>query len=267
LLRQGASRFPAHWAALALLPLCPLLLAAGGDPVPVTVIADGASRAVLATGPTVGQALAQGGVTVAGADEVIPPASTSVIPRMAIRVVRVEKRRLEVPTTLPFRILVRPAWRQSRTTIAAPGRPGVGRKIVDVTLRDGKVVRSQVISRAVISPPVDRIVLRPTRPMQLASRGGFYGGVRVLTMVATAYHPMVCGTGRTRTGIRARHGVVAVDPRVIPLGTRLYIPGYGPALAADTGGAIRGRRIDLCMENRHAIRQFGRRRVSVHVLR
>jgi 3D (Asp-Asp-Asp) domain-containing protein len=59
---------------------------------------------------------------------------------------------------------------------------------------------------------------------------------------------------------------VAVDPDVIPLGTRLYIPGYGLALAADTGGDIVGNRIDLCMEAHSDAWSFGRRMVKVYIL-
>jgi len=62
------------------------------------------------------------------------------------------------------------------------------------------------------------------------------------------------------------HGIVAVDPTVIPLGTRLYVEGYGFALAADTGSAIRGYKIDLFMEYIGDARQFGRRDVTVFIL-
>ena len=64
----------------------------------------------------------------------------------------------------------------------------------------------------------------------------------------------------------AQRGVVAVDPSVIPLGTRLYIPGYGMAVAADTGGAIVGDRIDLCMESYGEAMDFGRRTIKVYIL-
>ena len=64
---------------------------------------------------------------------------------------------------------------------------------------------------------------------------------KTLTVVATAY--ILRGT--TATGIPTGYGVVAVDPTVIPLGTRMTIPGYGEAVAADTGGAIKGLRIDV----------------------
>ena len=89
----------------------------------------------------------------------------------------------------------------------------------------------------------------------------------VYTMEASAYLPTDGGGGGiTASGMVARRGVVAVDPDVIPLGTRLYIPGYGEAIAADTGGAIIGHKIDLCMESYHEAIQFGRRDVTVYVL-
>lgn len=90
----------------------------------------------------------------------------------------------------------------------------------------------------------------------------------VLSMEATAYLPSDGnGDGLTAMGIPATYGVVAVDPYVIPLGTRLYIPGYGEAIAADTGGAIYGYRIDLCMESYSEAINFGRRNVTVYILR
>lgn len=89
-----------------------------------------------------------------------------------------------------------------------------------------------------------------------------------VVMEASAYLP-TDGDGSciTASGMVARRGVVAVDPDVIPLGTRLYIPGYGEAIAADTGGAIRGNMIDLCMESYGEAMQFGRRDITVYVLR
>ena len=71
---------------------------------------------------------------------------------------------------------------------------------------------------------------------------------------------------RTATGTWPSRGTVAVDPRVIPLGTELHIEGYGPAVAADTGGAIQGQRVDLYMDTEHECWQWGRRKVEVRVL-
>ena len=87
-------------------------------------------------------------------------------------------------------------------------------------------------------------------------------------MEATAYLPTDgSAEGITAMGIPATYGIVAVDPDVIPLGSRVYIPGYGEALAADTGGAIYGYRIDLCMESYDEAMDFGRRPVTVFVLK
>ncbi|MGI8736638.1 MAG: 3D domain-containing protein [Candidatus Eremiobacter antarcticus] len=93
--------------------------------------------------------------------------------------------------------------------------------------------------------------------------------IGMVAMVATAYtagSAQAFPTGRTATGLLARYGVVAVDPRIIPLGSHLFIPGYGNAIAADTGGAIVGHRIDLCMNSLSAALNFGRQTVRVFVL-
>jgi 3D (Asp-Asp-Asp) domain-containing protein len=71
-----------------------------------------------------------------------------------------------------------------------------------------------------------------------------------LTMWATAYDAHCSGcNGLTATGQKTGYGVVAVDPNIIPLGTKLYIPGYGQAVAGDTGGSIKGNKIDLGFDN------------------
>ena len=106
----------------------------------------------------------------------------------------------------------------------------------------------------------------PVKPVVQTERGAVQYD-KCITMEASAYLPSDGGgSGITATGAVARHGIVAVDPRVIPLGTKVFIPGYGIAVAADTGGAIKGQRIDLCMESYHDAIQFGRRDISVYVL-
>lgn len=97
---------------------------------------------------------------------------------------------------------------------------------------------------------------------------GYVPYTQMMSMEATAYLPTDGGgAGITAMGVPATYGIVAVDPDVIPLGSRVYIPGYGEALAADTGGAIYGYRIDLCMEDYYQAMDFGRRNVTVFVLK
>lgn len=89
------------------------------------------------------------------------------------------------------------------------------------------------------------------------------GGHEIRTMEATAY----TWTGdKTFTGVWPEVGMVAVDPSVIALGTQLYVEGYGPAIAADTGGDIVGNRIDLYMDTDAECWEFGRREVKVKII-
>ncbi|MDR2006805.1 MAG: peptidoglycan-binding protein [Acidaminococcales bacterium] len=113
-----------------------------------------------------------------------------------------------------------------------------------------KLVMEQIVKRA------RRVINNPP---------GRYA--RVLNMEATAYTSEDPGCGLyTAGGNRLRRGIVAVDPRVIPLGTRLFVSGYGHAVADDTGGAIKGNRIDLAYESRPDALKFGRRMVTVYIL-
>ncbi|GIN13523.1 cell wall-binding protein YocH [Shouchella clausii] len=91
-----------------------------------------------------------------------------------------------------------------------------------------------------------------------------------LTVEATAYTASCNGcTGVTYTGIdlnaNPNQKVIAVDPNVIPLGSKVYVEGYGEAIAADIGGAIKGNKIDVFIPNESEALQFGRQEVTVHV--
>jgi 3D (Asp-Asp-Asp) domain-containing protein len=82
---------------------------------------------------------------------------------------------------------------------------------------------------------------------------------RTLTVLATGYSL----SGSTATGLPVGWGVVAVDPSVIPLGTRLSIPGYGQGVAADVGGSVHGAAIDLWFPTPAQARAWGRRAVTI----
>jgi 3D (Asp-Asp-Asp) domain-containing protein len=105
-----------------------------------------------------------------------------------------------------------------------------------------------------INPPGPSVTGRPTG--------------KVMMMVATAYSPQEPGLDdHTASGMRATKGVVAVDPRVIPLGTRLNVEGYGNCIAGDTGSAIKGNRIDVCYDTLEEMNAWGGyRTVRVEIL-
>jgi peptidoglycan DL-endopeptidase CwlO len=101
----------------------------------------------------------------------------------------------------------------------------------------------------------------PLAPGEAAAAIATPSGERTLTVSATGYTIR----GRTSTGIPTAPGVVAVDPSVIPLGTRLTIPGYGVGVAADTGGAVHGNTIDVWFPTKVLALQWGRRVVTVTI--
>lgn len=90
---------------------------------------------------------------------------------------------------------------------------------------------------------------------------------RMISVVATAYSAQEPGlNAHTASGTPVRRGVIAVDPSVIPLGTRVYIPGYGEAVAEDTGGDIIGYRIDIAFDNYIEAFEFGRQRIEIYII-
>ncbi len=147
-------------------------------------------------------------------------------------------------------------------TSGVEGKATITTKIV---IENGKEV-DRTKERAVVSEPVNQVVVYGTqqRPVVVASRGGEnLTGTRVMMMAASAYS---MPGSRTATGSVAGRGTIAVDPRVIPLGTKLYIEGYGYGVASDVGGAIVGNRIDIHFDTREQALQFGVRSVKVHIL-
>jgi 3D (Asp-Asp-Asp) domain-containing protein len=186
------------------------------------------------------------------------------------------------------------------------GRAGVITITERVWKRDGKVSKVDFVSRKVTRPVQHTLIAlgtkanlmpsnvryhkRYARAYRLASRGGSprdrfespeLGGalapanpgtlkaVRSLSVVSTGYAAGPAGGAIgnwTATGVRCGYGAVAVDPRVIPLGSKLYIEGYGYGFACDTGGAIKGARVDLAFDSVRAAFAHGRRRVTVWVL-
>lgn len=170
---------------------------------------------------------------------------------------KAKERNILVPATREWDIFLAPG----KQRIIDPGRNG---KIKDTTVnyyRNGKLVETKKVGSQLVVTP---------KPMRLAygtydvvSRQTPVRGGQAIKFEATAY----TYTGyRTATGAETRRGIIAVDPRVIPLGTRLYVEGYGYGVAADTGGAIKGRRIDVFLESETAALKWGRRDVKVHIL-
>lgn len=150
--------------------------------------------------------------------------------------------------------------------VVQEGSDGIVKVVSEETYVGGELTDTAEISRETVTDPVNSIIEKGTASM-VSTPVGDYKYTKSLSVVATGYTQYDEGcTSTTATGAAAVRGVVAVDPSVIPLGTKLYIPGYGVATAADTGGAIDGNRIDLCYNSVDEAFAWGRRTVTVYIL-
>jgi len=186
--------------------------------------------------------------------------------------VRVEAEKILLPAPTIYEVNRRLSPR--KRVLMQKGEPGL--RVITRTkyIEDGKIVR-RVLADIIVRIPQPAIYHVGVFP-HISSRGGLrsrsnFRTNKMLTMQASAYTPYRSGggtgSGRTANGWPAGYGLVAVDPRIIALGTILYVEGYGMAIAADTGRAIKGHKIDLCYYSRADAIRFGRRTVKVHILK
>ncbi|MDE2573547.1 MAG: DUF348 domain-containing protein [bacterium] len=245
--------------------------------VQVTVVSGSIRYNVETTGPTVGDVLRHEGVALGAYDRVTPRPSDPVRAGQQIDIVRITEWTQTMTRAVPPPVEHRISYRMKpgKVRVLAAGRPGQEVVTLRYIQRADRPLTTKVASRTLTVKPKARVVAEGVgewdRFRSLASRGGSFAGTiayRAILMEATAYTPYCAGcNGYTATGQHAGYGIVAVDPNVIPLGTKLFIPGYGPAIAGDTGGAIRGNRIDLGYESHAEAMSFGRRAITVYVLR
>lgn len=202
--------------------------------------------------------------------QVYPGLDTEVTPDMTIHIISPTNKLTTETRDIPYEVEMRnndnlPRGRQN---VISPGQNGQ-EKVTYREIKVGSETVRQELNREVLSEPVPEIVEVGTgnNLNMIETSRGFVRYRSARTVEASAYTMAEgSGTGLTSTGVVPYHGVVAVDPDVIPYGTRMYIPGYGFAVAADCGGAINGNTIDLFMEDYGDAISWGRRDVTVYFL-
>ncbi|MFZ3172487.1 MAG: ubiquitin-like domain-containing protein [Carboxydocellales bacterium] len=228
----------------------------------VTINYDGNKQLVWTHGSTVQEVLNQANIKVGKLDQVVPSPQSAFKDQIVIT--RITEKVLEETITVPFGVERKSDSSMLRGVrkVVSRGSVGLNKRVVKVVYFDGKIVRREVLKTLTVRKPQNQVLAIGT--VRTVSRGGGPLAFREsLVLEASGY----THTGhRTSTGRVTERGIAAVDPSVIPMGSRVYVDGYGYALAADRGSAIVGNRIDLFFETKAEALNWGRRNVRVYLL-
>lgn len=231
--------------------------------IPIHVSADGKEYDTYLAPRTVAEALDKLKIMLGSKDKVSLALDHMLKPEDQLSVVRVTNRIETIESEIPYQTVAKPADYPVGLPdrLVSRGSNGLSEQTVRLTLEDGKEVDREILGQRIVRAPVNQVVSRGAQTS--ISRGGStISFKRAYVMRASAYS---MPGSRTATGASVSRGIIAVDPRVIPLGKSVYVEGYGPARALDTGGAIKGNCVDLYMESRQEALSWGVRTVTVYV--
>ncbi|MBX3053708.1 MAG: DUF348 domain-containing protein [Caldilineaceae bacterium] len=243
---------------------------------PISLQVNGKLLKTRTRGRTVGDALTEMGITLSGLDQVSLPLDTQLYDNAAIQIVRVREDIEVTESIVPFETVFRPDPNLLIDTqqLVTAGAEGITRSRFQVRYEDGVEVERVLADKWEAQQPAQRVISYGQRIVPqtfTAPDGQTLTYWRKVRMSASSYSAGTAGVspdapwyGRTRTGDVMRFGIVAVDPAVVPLRSRVYVPGYGYGDALDTGSAVRSKRIDLGYDDSNLV--LWRRWVDVYLL-
>lgn len=201
-------------------------------------------------------------------DEVSPNLNSRIEKDSTIQIFNVEKQQKKQMETIAYETAIEKDDKLmvGSTEVKTKGQNGQKEVTYEIVYKNGVETNRKITSTKIISEPTTQVILQGTGTILTASRGDG-AAKKCITCSATAYS----GHGLTSSGrktLRDPSGVstVAVDPTVIPIGSKVYIDGYGYAIAADTGGAIKGNKIDLYFNSEEECSSWGRKQVQVKII-
>lgn len=252
------------------------------NPKTYSVLSRGTEIDVKSINKTVKDILDDNNIALGDKDFTYPQLDEKISPGSKIELFNVEEVVETVEEVIPFENVVNKNNKMDVgvTKVVQEGKDGLKNTYIKKEYINGELKSTEIVKEEIIVESVPKIVEKGIKDMILTSRGNT-SYRKAIIMTATAYDLSFQSTGKnpgdkhyglTASGTKARPGVVAVDPRVIPLGTKLYIQSldgtkdYGFAIAEDTGGAIKGNKIDLFFETASDVYNFGRRKVKVYII-
>ena len=208
--------------------------------------------------------------------------NTELTKNMVIDLTSITEKKITTKETIAYDTEIRenPNLEEGKENVLQEGENGELSIITKENYSGAELISSEVVEELVTKEAKNKIIERGTKKEEIpipvvelkkekqpatVTASTVTNNNTSLNVVATGYTPGDPGcTGITYTGTKASRGTIAVDPKVIPFGTKLYIPGYGYGVAADTGGAIKGNKIDLCYESRTEALNWG---ITVYIVR
>ncbi|KMK74518.1 hypothetical protein AB990_20305 [Alkalihalobacillus pseudalcaliphilus] len=256
----------------------------------VVISSDGEQQEFWTTSTTVADFLEKEDVSLGELDRVEPALEEKLDKDAQIQIVRVEKVTDVVEEAVSFGTVTQKddSLESGTEKVVNAGSEGKVKKHYEVILEDGEEVSRELVKEETVSESQDRVVAvgtkpkpvqvaRSTTPSQSAANSSASESSnnksdgKTFTVTATAYTAGCNGcSGITATGINLKNNpnmkVIAVDPNVIPLGSRVEVEGYGIAIAGDTGGSINGNKIDVHVPTKAEAQRWGRKQVKITVL-
>ncbi|MDM5451133.1 ubiquitin-like domain-containing protein [Peribacillus simplex] len=241
------------------------------------LVVAGDEKKVWSTSTTVADFLKQQGVKLNDLDRVEPELTEKVEAENTVNVIRIEKVTDVVEEPVDFAVITKKddSLSKGKEKIVKEGKDGLISKEYEVIKEDGKEVKRELLSEKVVSKKQDKVVTVGTKTtVAQASRGvtnvSSTSGKEIYVS-STAYTASCKGcSGVTSTGVDLKSSpgakIIAVDPSVIPMGSKVYVEGYGYAVAADKGGAIKGNRIDVFFSSKNDAYRWGVKKVKIRVL-
>lgn len=253
--------------------------------VPVSLVLSGKQKKIYTTEDTVGNLLKTQGIVLSRDDVVSPTLQSAVKKGMKVSVTRFAETTVTITKDIDYRVLSKSDRNlpKGKVKVLKSGSDGVKLASYKVLFKDGKEIGRYLINEIIKKAPINKIVavgaLSWFTPNNGSRKVYFTKQLRVKATSYTADYkctgkrPGDRGFGITATGSKVKrringYSTVAVDSSVIPLGTKLYIEGYGFAIAEDIGGGVRGRHIDLYFEpGTREYKEWYSHRVNVYVLK
>lgn len=231
----------------------------------VTVKADGEEITYRTLPTTVGEVLQQLEITLDEKDITEPELSDTVRQGDVIAVKRVTTEQVTEEVNTDYEVIYQADSRLviGETEVAQKGRKGLQKKTYEITLIDGKEAKKTLIESEVIKKKKDKIISYGTKILSGKPAGLKYKQ-KYTNVMTVSYH--FSGNPRGAYGMPCEYGTCAVDKDLIPLGSLLYIEGYGYAIANDVGSAIQGKTVDVYMERAAQCGIWGARWTTVYVI-